>query len=127
MQLSDWNILSEEEQKQISEFIIENVETIYDTRSAFGARIDPLSRHLNVLYDETIKDEFVEERFVGFWCNECKDWTELSSDIGLVEHVLKHIRGEPLEDDVTNKLRDELLDYARAVDELHTHTSVDGD
>lgn len=126
MQLSDYILLTQDEKEQINEFVIDNIETIYDRRDAYGTRIDLNSKHLTVLDDKNIKNEFVEDNFVGYFCNICHDWVEGISDIILVDHVLKHIRGEPLEDEEVNEFRNEILEYAHAVDEIHKHTSIEG-
>lgn len=91
MQLSDYDLLSQEEKEEINNFIIDNIETIYDRREAYGTRIDLQDKHLSVLDDKTIKNEFVEDNFVGYYCNMCNDWVEAVSDIGLIDHVATHL------------------------------------
>jgi hypothetical protein len=99
MQLSDYNILTQGEKEQINEFITQNIETIYDKRYAYGTKIDMSKKDLAVMTDKGVKDEFVDDNFVSYWCNECKNWVKPLNDIGLVEHVLEHIRGDIIENE----------------------------
>lgn len=91
MELHEWQYLSKEEKEEINKFIETNIETIYDKREAYGASIDLTKNILTVVNRKDIKNEFVEDRFVGYWCNICQDWVELDSDVGMINHVIGHL------------------------------------
>lgn len=120
MQLHEFQYLSKEEKEKINVFIINNIEIIYDIRESYGANIDTKKQILEIAINKDIKNEFVDKKFVGYFCNVCNDWVEGTSDISLVEHVLEHlntnIEGEinveiQLKREILNLLFDKYVDW----------------
>lgn len=102
MELHEWQCLENEEKEGINRFIEENIETVYDERRAYGTSIDLTKHILTVQKREDIKNDFVDENFVGFWCNLCDLYIEPESDTGMISHVIEHLHGDCDEQDSQN-------------------------
>jgi len=86
--------LTEEQKEKVREFVINYIDSVYEERVAYGTRIEGL----DIEDAPEIKEEFIESEFVGYYCSECGDYIEDSSEDGLILHILEHLEEDKDED-----------------------------
>lgn len=79
--------LTERQKEIVQKYIENNIDSVFDERYAYGTI---MIQTLEFIGDPDLKEEYVEHKFVGYYCNKCGDYVA-TTDNDLILHVIKDI------------------------------------